>query len=308
MATKLPPLQTLQTFSVVASSGSFTSAAKELNLSQSAVSRQVQQLEHFFGKPLFQRNSRNLVLTDQGTMLLPLIEHTISSFMSSLEATMTQVTNINIRMAPTIARRWFFPLLRNLNESLPDLNINVDTAWYLEPQFALGNLDIMIVYGNGRWPGMEVVPIQQEIITPVCSPDFELLHEGKLTFDSLAHSVLLHSNPSHSDWQLWLQSQGLYDFKPYKHQTFDTQDFALTLAANGHGVAIGDLNIIKQDLKKGSLILPFEQSIETGYGYYAIYPSRPASILKVTPFIEWLKQVCAKLENAELDFDSSYSV
>ncbi|MCV2403572.1 LysR substrate-binding domain-containing protein [Marinomonas sp. C2222] len=299
MLKKLPPLQTLQTFSVVASLGSFTSASKELNLSQSAVSRQIQQLEQYFGKPLFQRNSRTLVLTDQGTALLPVVEQTISSFMGSLEASMTKVMNINIRMAPTIARRWFFPLLKGLNEYLPDVNVNVDTAWHLEPQFALGNLDIMIVYGNGHWPGMEVIPILEEVITPVCAPDFDLLQNNKLTFESLANAVLLHSNPRHSDWQLWLQSQNLYDFTPYKHQTFDTQDLSLTLAAHGQGVAIGDLNLIKQDLKKKTLIRPFEQSIKTGYGYYAIYPSRPANILKVTPFIEWLKEARAQLQGTQ---------
>lgn len=307
MTAKLPPLQTLQTFSVVASTGSFTSAAKELNLSQSAVSRQIQQLEHYFGKPLFQRNSRNLVLTEQGTSILPVIENVISSLKSSLEATKTQATNITIRMAPTIARRWFLPRLPLLNESLPDFNVNVDTAWFLEPQFVLGDVDVVIAYGNGRWPGMEVVPIINEVITPVCSPDYELLNGKTLSYDALAHAVLLHSNPHHSDWSLWLQSEGLYDFKPHKHQVFDTQDFALTVAANGYGVAMGDLSLIEKDIQTKTLITPFKQVIETGYGYFAIYPSRPANILKVKPFIEWLRHVCDKSEEKIANFSAGYA-
>ena len=118
------------------------------------------------------------------------------------------------------------------------------------------------------------------------------------------YAIRSYYDPHHSDWSLWLQSEGLYDFKPHKHQVFDTQDFALTVAANGYGVAMGDLTLIEKDIQTKTLITPFKQTIETGYGYYAIYPSRPANILKVKSFVEWLNHVSSESETNVLNFSA----
>lgn len=287
---RLPPLQTLQTFSSVASSGSFTAAALELCLSQSAVSRQIQQLEYYFSCTLFERHTRKVVLTEQGMKLLPLIENILASFRNSFESTRNIVRTLNVRMPPTLARRWFLPLLPDLLESYPDLNINLDTAWFLQPNFRLGGMDVLITYGNGNWPGMDVIPLLKERLTPLCAPS--LMHKmgGALQLEDLSSVLLLHSNPRHSDWLLWLQAEGLYAFKASRNQVFDTQDFAITAAASGYGVVMGDLNFVGQDLNSGALVRPFARTVENGYGYYAIYPNKIDSKLKARDFINWISK------------------
>ncbi len=288
MNQRLPPLQPLQTFAVVAATGSFTAAAKELHLSQSAVSRQIQQLEHYFGEELFARNTRKVMLSHRGQALLPLIENFISSLRHTCESTRLQLRTITVRMGPTFARRWFLPRLPRLQQDLPELNVQVDSAWFVQPQFTLGEVDLAIVYGNGNWPGMEVIPLAAERLTPVCAADYPGLVHGRLTPADLRQAVLLHANHDRSDWTHWLQAERLYDLEPHKHQVFDTMDFTLTAAGHGYGIAMGDLTFIEPELERGVLLRPFERMLDSGYGYYALYPSRAANQEKVADFVDWL--------------------
>lgn len=289
---RLPPLQTLQTFSVVTETGSFTAAAVELNLSQSAISRQVQQLEHYFGCSLFERHTRKVALTEQGMALVPIVDGLLASLRSSFEATRTKVRSLTVRMPPTFARKWFLPRLPDLHRRHEDLNINIDTAWFVRPTFSVGDIDMLITYGNGHWPGMEVLPLLYEKLTPMCSPLLLPKLGDPPKVDNLNACVLLHSNPRHSDWALWLQAEGAYSFQTSRNQVFDTQDFAMTAAASGYGVTMGDLNFAKQDLESGDLVAPFERVIESGYGYYALYPARAGARRKVADFAGWLEEAC----------------
>lgn len=292
-ANRLPPLQTLQAFSVVAATGSFTTAAEQMNLSQSAVSRQIQQLEHFFGCSLFERHTRRVTITERGSSILSVVEGLLSSFKSSIEASLTTTRSITVRMTPTFTRRWFLPRLSDLKQLHPDLNVNIDTAWYQKPNFGLGGIDVVIMYGNGCWPGMDVTRLLEERLTPMCSASIAAaLHEDR-KLECLERLTLVHSNPRQSDWSLWLQAEGVYSFQPASHQVFDTQDFALTAAASGLGVAMGDVILFASDLLEKKLVAPFDRVVETGYGYYAIYPSRDEARQKVADFMNWLASTCA---------------
>ncbi len=290
---RLPPLQTLQTFSVVAETGSFTVAAAELNLSQSAISRQVQQLEHYFGCTLFERHTRKVALTERGMALIPIVDGLLASLKTSFEATRTTVRSLTIRMPPTFARKWFLPRLPDLHSHHEDLNINIDTAWFLRPTFSVGDIDMLITYGNGHWPGMDVLPLLREQLTPMCSPQFLSKLGDPPAVRNLRNCVLLHSNPRHSDWTLWLQAEGAYSFQAARHQVFDTQDFAMTAAASGYGVTMGDLAFSRQDLESGELVAPFERIIDSGYGYYALWPARAEARQKVRAFSDWLGHACS---------------
>lgn len=290
---RLPPLQTLQTFAVVAATGSFTLAAEQLNLSQSAISRQVQQLEHYFGCTLFERHTRKVVVSPQGQALQPFVDGLIASFKSSFEALRAQSRTITVRMTPTFARKWLLPRLPQLKKAHPDLNINIDTAWFIRPTFGLGDIDMMITYGNGTSPGMEVMPLLEERMTPMCAPSFMKTLGSPPQLDNLSKCTLLHSNVRHSDWALWLQAEGRYNFKAYSHQVFDTHDFALTAAASGLGVVMADLSFTDDDLSRGDLVAPFSRVISSGYGYYAFYPARDDARRKVADFANWLEAACS---------------
>jgi len=286
---RLPPLQTLQSFSVVADTGSFTAAANQLNISQSAISRQIQLLEHYFGCSLFDRHTRKVLLTEQGRALLPIINGLMASLKSSFEATKRPSRTLTIRMPPTLARRWFLPRLPDLLKKHPDLNINIDTAWFARPNFSVDDIDMLITYGNGSWPGMVVIPLVRERLTPMCSPSLIETLGRPANIDKLAECVLIHSNPRHSDWMLWLQAEGAYSLRGSSNQVFDTQDFAITAAASGFGVTMGDLTFAEDDLASGALLRPFSRVLDTGYGYFALFPDRKQNRDKIQDISGWFE-------------------
>ncbi|MBN9045584.1 MAG: LysR family transcriptional regulator [Rhizobiales bacterium] len=294
---RLPPLQTLQTFSVVAETGSFTLAAEQLNLSQSAISRQIQQLELYFGCTLLERHTRKVAVSAQGQALLPLVEGLLASFKSSFEALRTQSRTLTVRMTPTFARKWLLPRLPQLRDAHPDLSINIDTAWFIRPAFGVGDIDVLITYGNGVAPGMDVVPLLEEHMTPMCAPALMETLGSPARVENLAGCTLLHADTRHSAWMTWLQAEEQYDFKPSHHQVFDTHDFALTAASSGLGVVMGDMSFTIEDRRRGELVVPFERVVSTGYGYYAFYPARNDVRRKVADFIDWLRSTCEGAEN-----------
>jgi DNA-binding transcriptional LysR family regulator len=129
----------------------------------------------------------------------------------------------------------------------------------------------------------------EERLTPMCSPEFLPRLGNPPSIEKLQDCVLLHSNPRHSDWTLWLQAEGAYSFRATRHQVFDTQDFAMTAAASGYGVTMGDLTFASQELESGELVAPYSRIIDSGYGYYALWPARADVRQKVKPFSSWLE-------------------
>ncbi|RFB78026.1 LysR family transcriptional regulator [Methylovirgula sp. 4M-Z18] len=276
---------------MVVETGSFTAAATELHLSQSAVSRQIQQLEYYFGCRLFERHTRKVVLTEQGAAMIPIIDGLLISLRNSFEATRMGGRSITVRMPPTFARRWLLPRLPDLHHRHENLNITIDTAWFARPTFTVGDIDLLITYGNGHWPGMDVFLLLAEKLTPMCSPDLADTLGHPAEIEKLRSCVFLHSNPRQSDWALWLQAEGAYDLCPARNQIFDTQDFAMTAAATGYGITMGDLYLAEPELKTGELVRPFPRVVESRYGYYAVYPSRSDSRQRVADLIAWLMDV-----------------
>lgn len=286
---RLPSLQALHSFYVVAQTHSFTKAATELLLSQSAISRQIQQLEDHLGCSLFERHTRKVILSEQGMALVPVVEGLLSSLRSTFDATRHGIQSITVRMPPTFARRWFLPRLANFKRSCPTLEVIIDTAWFARPSFSTGDIDVLITYGGGNWPGMEALHLLTERLTPMCAPSHLSLLGEPPVLGNLANCVLLHSNIRHSDWSLWLNAEGGYDIRGISNQVFDTQDFAFTAAANGYGVTMGDLSLVADDLSTGILVAPFKRVIETGYGYFALFPARRSIPDKVSIFLSWLR-------------------
>lgn len=290
---RLPSLQALHSFYVVAQTGSFTLAATELHLSQSAISRQILQLEEHLGCTLFERNTRKVIISEQGAALIPVVEGLLSSLRSTFDAKRRGMQSITVRMPPTFARRWFLPRLPAFKQAFPDLEIVIDTAWFARPSFSTGDIDMLITYGTGSWPGMTVVRLLTERLTPMCAPGHLPVLGSPPDVEKLADCVLLHSNVRHSDWTLWLNAEGAYDLRGLSNQVFDTQDFAFTAAASGYGVTMGDLSFATSELAQGTLVTPYSRIVESGFGYFALYPARRGTPEKIKSFAQWLEGMAA---------------
>lgn len=281
---RLPHLHALEVFAVAARCGTFSRAARELCVTQSAISRQIQQVEDYLGTSLFLRHKRGLTLTPEGEALRPVVDEALSRLTSICDALRNAGQVLTLRMPPTLAARWFLPLLPALRQLLPDVDVRVTTYDAWKPSFEDNDVDAAIVQGRGDWPGLEAVKLMPEILTPVCSP---VLAQRLQRPADLEGVPLLHCHPL-DGWGRWLTAAGLGRIASHRGQTFDTLELALSAATRGQGVALGDLNLTHESLRDGVLVAPFDLVLDHGVAYYLLYPPHRRLLPKIQALREWL--------------------
>ncbi|WP_434109946.1 LysR substrate-binding domain-containing protein [Paraburkholderia caffeinilytica] len=286
---RYPPFNVLQTLLVVARCGNFTAASQQLFLSQSAVSRHIQQIEEYFGCALFVRHTRAVVQTAECQRLVPIVEELLATARRSMHITNAGGQTITLRVTPTLAARWLLPRLTDFYAEVPGTQLNIDTAWFLPTNFGEGTLDAAILFGTGNWEGLEATCLMRERLTPVCSPQIANGTPPLVEPEDLKHHTLLHSSFGRRGWILWLQQEGNLAAHTYREQVFDTLDLAFSAAVRGLGVALGDLNLVGENLASGSLVTPFRRVVETGAGYYLVHPPRNEYREKLKPLLQWLQ-------------------
>ena len=288
---RLPPLHALTVFAAAAASGSFSRAAELLCVTQGAVSRQIQQLEKYLGCPVFVRHKRGLALTAEGQLLLPVVDDALGRLAGACDSLKTIGQVLVLRMPPTFTARWFLPILPGLRALLPDVDVRITTYDAWEPEFERSDVDAAVVQGRGVWLGVEAVALMAEVLSPVCSP--QLAAQIRSPADLLA-LPLLHCDPL-DGWPRWLHTAGVENKEARRGQTFDTLDLALAAATRGQGVAIGDLNLVRESLRDGILVAPFTQTIDQGLSYYLVYPPDRAEQPKIRILRQWLTESAGRI-------------
>jgi len=285
MPDSLPPLYPLQAFVAAARLGSFTRAADELHLTQSAVSRQILLLEGFFACPLFVRGARGLALTAEGTQLLPAVNAAFDTLTQAAQSLLQARGVLTLQLPPTFASRWFLPRLPQLRAALPELELRIATHWGDAPDFSRSDVDAIVAHGPGGWPHLVEVPLMREMLTPVCSP---ALRTTLRRIDDLAQATLLHPNPQRREWAQWLSQAGATGVRAARGQVFDTVDMAVSAATRGQGVAIADPALLQEALNDGVLVMPFKRRVASGMSYFLTYPTQRAESRKLQAFQAWL--------------------
>ena len=288
---RLPPLHALTVFAAAAASGSFSRAGELLFVTQGAVSRQIQQLERYLGCAVFIRHKRGLKLTAEGQLLLPVVDDALGRLAGACDGLRTIGQVLVLRMPPTFTARWFLPILPELRALLPDVDVRITTYDSWEPEFERSDVDAAVVQGRGVWVGVEAVALMPEVLTPVCSPQ---VAAGIRSPGDLLALPLLHCDPL-DGWPRWLHAAGVENKDARRGQTFDTLELALAAATRGQGVAIGDLNLVRESLRDGILVAPFTQTIDQGLSYYLVYPPDRAQQPKIRILREWLVESARRL-------------
>ena len=182
---RLPPLNALQIFVTVARHRSFTRAAEHLCLTQGAISRQILTLEEYFGFPLFKRGARGLTLTAEGDVLLPVVREGFARIEEVSLRLTRQRTDLALKV-PTCVMRWMLPRIMRFQSEHPELQLQITTTWQHDVDFRVESFDAAIIYGSSPGTDVHAVPLFDEQLTPVCSPD--LLSERPLAVAAdLAH-------------------------------------------------------------------------------------------------------------------------
>jgi LysR family glycine cleavage system transcriptional activator len=292
----LPSLGALQVLEAAARHGSFTRAAEELNVTQTAVSHQIKGLENQLGVRLFVRERNTLRLTDTAKSYLPAVRAAIATLSEATEALVRreQDSVLTVSVFATLALKWLIPRLASFRAKHPDISLRMSASTAFG-DFDSTTYDVGIRWGHGDWSGLRADELFPEIIFPVCNPSL-LAHNPLREPADLARHSIIGSGSSfllRDDWQRWLRKAGCADLKLEASITFEYALPALEAAAAGLGIALGRPPIIDADIAAGRLIRPFETQVVTGAGYYLVSATNVANRPKVMKFRNWLlEEIC----------------
>jgi len=283
----LPPLNALRTFEVAARQLSFTRAAQELHVTQTAVSHQMRLLEAHLGVSLFLRLPRRLILTAEGRAYareLGRVFERIGDATAALQAQPRREV-LAITSLPSLAARWLVPRLGQFIDAHPQIDLRL-VATERPVDFVRESVDIGIRWGYGRWAGLHSEKLMDDECFPVCSPAL-LPRRRRLALSDLHRLTLLHDD-SPDDWRRWLRAAGAGDVDAERGHVFTDASMTLQLAGEGRGIALGRRALVERDLAEGRLVRPFVPSIPSEPAYFLVSAAHTADLPRVQAFRSWV--------------------
>jgi LysR family glycine cleavage system transcriptional activator len=292
--TELPPTPTLRAFEAAARHHTFTAAASELNVTQSAVSHQIQYLEAFWGMRLFERG-KSLRLTAAGDALAPIIRQ----FLVSLDATLTDLrlrrerTPLRISLTQSFASRWLLPRLPDFEASHPDLQLCIDETTDRLIDFGPKDADVAIRYGTGQYGGLHTEQLLREYLFPVASPSF-LAKFGTpdIPADLLRYPLLFRGG---SDlipkWQAWFERAGVNVSLAPSGTLYPDANMTIEAALAGYGVALVRSAHVETELKGGKLTRLLNVRYPSPLAYYFVCPKGREQLPAISSFRQWIVQM-----------------
>jgi LysR family transcriptional regulator, glycine cleavage system transcriptional activator len=290
MLPALPSLNGLRAFEAAARHLSFTRAADELNVTQTAISHQIHRLEEQLGIALFVRRNRALLLTREAQDYLPSVR---TAFEDLRRATARlrrpdREGMLTVSTTASLAAKWLVTRVAAFQDSNPGIEVRITTSPHLV-DFEREEVDMAVRYGRGSWPGLRANWLMAEDIFPVCSPSL-LKGDNKLRCpEDLAHHTLLHATVSREDWQLWLTAAGLpVSLATRRGLSFDQSFMAIQAAVEGLGIALGRTRFVEADIAAGRLVVPFDVVLPADAGFYIVAPEATADSPRIALFRDWL--------------------
>jgi LysR family transcriptional regulator, glycine cleavage system transcriptional activator len=280
------PISAIRAFEAAARTGSFRDAANELHLTPSAISHAIRKLESTMSTTLFERGTRSVRLTPAGENLM---RHAGAAF-DNLRRGIEEVAGrgpqlLRVHSAPSFAAQWLAPRLGRFIAAEPKLEVRLAaSAEYA--RFSNDDFDLDIVYGQPRGEGVEIVPLGEETITPLCTPEIaKRIRKPK----DLFNQVLIRSEVKQVQWHQWFAANGLEP--PAIHgMRFDRSFLAIAMASSGLGVTLESTLLAEREIKTGRLIAPLAgRSIDIRYvGHHLVFPRASRQRHPVRAFAEWI--------------------
>lgn len=268
------PLNPLRTFSVASRHVSFTDAARTLNVTQVAVSRQVAVLEKYLNTRLFDRDLNSVRLTQTGQALsreiIPLFDEIESSVMRFRDRERKDV--VSLFVYPTFCKSWLLPRMVGILGDAPKFSLRFDTR-VVPLDFRKEFVNVAILLGGGDWPGAKSRLLFPETFDAVCSPDYANRVLGGIDEKRLPDSAtLLHAKYRRREWPLWAELGGWAIDKAYSVD-FQSSILCYEAAQQGLGLSIAQLPLIEAELTSGKLVQPFHTPQTSGQAFYIVWPT-----------------------------------
>jgi len=271
----------------------FTRAAEELNVSQPAISRQIRNLEHHIGKPLFVRRGNKVQFTRHGLILFEATNGSFRHIIAAIDRINSEASDntLVLRSLPIFLSTFVLPLLADLQRTFPGFSIDIQS---LENSAAIDHErpTISILYGDGSWPGMNSELLFNDVYFPVCHP---LALKGIKTSDPkeiFEHLPLLQLSTfidPWMDWHQWIRHIGIDNLTIKRPQIFNDYEMLLRACRSGHGVAIGALYLVDAALLEGSLVRVTDITMNSNFGFHFVYHPTLVKQRDLGEVLSWLR-------------------
>jgi LysR family glycine cleavage system transcriptional activator len=308
----LPPLDLIQGFEAAARSLSFTKAAEELALTQSAISRQIRALEESLGVALFERRPRSLALTEEGRTLYRVVGEVLERLQETvgrLRAS-ASVPQLTVSTTGGFASLWLIPRLRTFTAVHPEVDVRI-SATYKAIDLERSGVDVAVRYCTSEEAPEGAIRLFDEEVFPVCSPALGAAGPHPLRAPAdLAYYSLLHMDHARDrmDWDTWLAAHGHAGLRPAAAMRFDTYEQMIQAAVGGQGVAMGIGELVSGLMASGELVAPFGESREGDRAYFILRSAFTRDRPHVQAFVAWLvEEARAALAESDRSEAPSYS-
>lgn len=290
MGWQLPSLAALRMFEAAARHLSFTEAASELNLTQSAVSRQIRLMEEYLGVLLFQRVKQRLVLTDAGRVYVDEIRAALEQMQA---ATVNLMANqgkggiLNLATPPAFGTKWLMPRLHRFTRAHPEILINIATR--ARPFDLVGeSIDVAIHYGNNDWPGVLSDRLLGGEMVVVCAPAYLRANKRLKAPADVAGHALLQWTVRPNLWHEWMETKGAVAPNAWQGLRFEHLYMVMQAAIGQLGIALLPRIIVTDDIEAGRLVVPFEDEYASADAYCLVYRPDKRADKKIQLFRRWL--------------------
>ncbi|KAA0685947.1 transcriptional regulator GcvA [Neorhizobium sp. P12A] len=296
MARHIPGTRSLLVLDAAARHLNFTQAAHELQVTPAAVSHQIKEFEDQLGVELFVRANRSLKLTGAGEIFFDAARTALEGLRQAAgRARRLQApTRLRVSAPTSIAAKWLLPRLRNFTNLQPQFDVRISISCD-QPNFDHDDTDLAILFCDGQGSELTSDRLFDHAIFPVCNPI--ILHGSGAVHDvdDLLRHTLIHVSWSGQgvtwpDWAMWMEAAGVGDFKAKPGLYFENTALAIQAALEGHGIALGDLSLVADDLDAGRLVRPLPLTIAgpPNFAYFILTPTDTAADPLIASFREWL--------------------
>jgi LysR family glycine cleavage system transcriptional activator len=288
-AMRLPPLAALRVFECVSRHMSFTAAARELHVTQGAVSHQIRALESWLGFELFQREGRTLKVSRGARAYAGAIGAALQQIAAQTEALRHARSHeiLTVRGYTTLLVRWLIPRLPVFQAAHPQVEVRLEASADAV-DFRRDQADVAVLYGSGAWPELEADLLFRDELVPVCSRELADRLRGKVTARRLLDMPLLHLNARRRDWPDWIAMMGLAREPDRRDMHFEDLSIVYQCAIDGLGVAMGQRKYLAEEIANGRLVVPVDRPLTRDDGYYLVCPRESAHDAKIETFRAWL--------------------
>jgi LysR family transcriptional regulator, glycine cleavage system transcriptional activator len=281
-------LGSLRVFVAVAQHLNFTRAADALGVTASAASLQIRALEEYLARPLFRRNGRQVLLTSEGSTLLPRVQHALEELERAVDDVRLDRSAGPLRVTtlPSFLQLWLLPRIARFHAAHPEVDLHMHTSADMV-DFVKEGFHLAIRMGMGEWPNLWAEKVLDEWVLPVCSPALYAKHGRVSTADDLKRYPLVHSVSE--PWTAWLFDGRADQYAgEFRGALFEDSEAVVRMASQGAGLALARWSLVADEIHCGALVAA-GRGVKYDRSYWLVCPTRAQNLQAVRVLMDWIR-------------------